>query len=142
MDNLARLTAIYLKVLQNHIATKATYSQFHEKSQEFYETLFDIIHSIWEKRVDIWLDTIDDEETIVQETYDLIEEAKGIIESMVKDKNSIWMDNLLRGLADKIEFDCGNARAFISEESDEEDASNQDDKKDKTTMRKNLIPRK
>jgi DNA-binding ferritin-like protein len=120
MDNLARLTAIYLKVLQNHIATKTTYSQFHEKSESFYDTLFDVVHSIWEKRVDLWLDTTSDEETIVQETYGLIEEAKNIVYDMIKEKNSIWMDNLLRWLADKLEFDCGNARAFIEEETDEE----------------------
>lgn len=120
MDNLARLTAIYLKVLQNHIATKATYSQFHEKSESFYDTLFDVVHSIWEKRVDLWLDTILDEETIVQETYALIEEAKNLVYDMIKEKNSVGMDNLLRWFADKLEFDCGNARAFIEEETDEE----------------------
>jgi len=51
--NLTRLNAIYNKVLQNHLATKACYSQFHEKTESTYETLFDIIHSIGEKRVDL-----------------------------------------------------------------------------------------
>jgi len=120
MDKLARLNQIFNSVLQNHIATKATYSQFHEKTQQTYETLFDVIHEIGEKRVDLWLDTIKDEDTIVQDTYDLVDEAKSIIYDMVKEKNSIGMDNILRGFADKLEFECGDLRAFIEEEKDEE----------------------
>lgn len=102
-----------------HIQTKTTNSQFHEKSQEFYELLFDVFHNISEKRVDIELDTVPDDEESIKRAYDAIEEAKTIIESMVKDDNSVGMDNLLRGLADKLEFACGNARAFTEEGSEE-----------------------
>ena len=102
-----------------HIQTKTTNSQFHEKSQEFYELLFDVFHNLSEKRVDIALDTVPDDEESIKRAYDAIEEAKTIIESMVKDDNSVGMDNLLRGMADKLEFACGNARAFIEEESEE-----------------------
>lgn len=123
--------------MQNHLATKACYSQFHEKTESTYETLFDIIHSIGEKRVDLWLDTIDEEETIVQDTYDLVDEAKTILESMVKEKNSIGMDNLLRGLCDKVESECGNLRAFIEEEKDE-----YEEEKETETETKGAIPKK
>lgn len=120
--NLSRLFELYKQVLLAHISTKALYSQFHEKSESFYGTLFDVFHTIAEKRVDNGIDVLDDEEETVQATYDAIEEAKTIIETMIKDKsNSVGMDNLLRGLADRLEFDCGNARAFIEEEKDEEE---------------------
>ena len=120
--NLQRLLEIHNEVLIKHIETKTVFSQFHEKTEAMYETLFDTFHQIAEKRQDIEVDSPADEETAPQEVYDLIEEAKTIVEAMVKEKNSVGMDNLLRGLVDKLEFQCGNARAFINEEKDEEEA--------------------
>lgn len=110
---------LYRAVLIAHIGTKTTYSQFHEKSEGWYELLFEVFHSIAEKRQDIEIDKPLDEEKVVQETYDNIEKAKKLVESMIKEKNSPGMDNLLRWLVDKLEWACGNARAFIEEEKDE-----------------------
>jgi hypothetical protein len=45
-----------------------------------------------------------------QEAYDILEEAKKEIETLVNEDNSIGMDNLLRGLYDKLESECGTAR--------------------------------
>lgn len=113
------LFSLFKQVLIAHIETKTTCPTFHDKSQEFYELLFDVFHQISEKRQDTEEDMPQMEETLIQQTYDNIEKAKLIIEWMVKEKNSIWMDNLLRWLADKLEFACGNARAFINEENEE-----------------------
>jgi hypothetical protein len=132
--NLARLFELYKIVLLNHISTKASYSQFHEKSASAYEALFDAFHSIAEKRVDCEIDILDDEEGVVQGTYDAIEEAEKIIETMTKQNNSIGMDNLLRGIADRLEGVCGDMRAFVSEEADED--------KDKTESKWALLPKK
>lgn len=114
-----RLFELYKRVLIAHILTKTNKPLFHEKSAEFYELLFEIFHSISEKRQDIMVDAPGECDVLVKETYDSLEEAKKIIEGMVGEKNSIGMDNLLRGLSDKLEFACGNARGFIEEENEE-----------------------
>lgn len=129
MDKLSRLFDIYKLVLLAHIGTKTTFSQFHDKSESFYELLFEVFHTISEKRQDTWTDKPADEEKVTQEVYDAIEEAKSIIEWMIKESNSVGMDNLLRGLADKLEFACGDARAFIEE-------------KDEYEMKGKIMPKK
>lgn len=111
---------LYRAVLIAHIGTKTTYSQFHEKSEGWYELLFEVFHSIAEKRQDIEIDKPLDEEKIVQETYDNIEKAKKLVESMIKEKNSPGMDNLLRWLVDKLEWACGDSRSFIEEKDEYE----------------------
>lgn len=116
-----RLFELYKQVLLAHIQTKTTCPLFHEKSADFYELLFDVFHEISEKRQDNEVDAPGNEEALIQSTYDAIEEAKSIVEGMVKEKNSVGMDNLLRGLVDKLEFACGNARGFIEEEKEEVD---------------------
>lgn len=108
MEN--RLFELFKIVLLAHIQTKTVCPLFHEKSQDFYELLFDCFHQISEKKQDIEEDKPGNEEELIQSTYDSIEEAKKIIEDMVKEDNTIGMDNLLRGLHDKLEFACGNAR--------------------------------
>lgn len=114
-----KLFELYKKVLIAHIESKTTYSQFHEKTQEFYELLFECFHSISEKKQDLGLDKPTDDETLTKQVYDSLEEAKSYLETMIKWKNSVWMDNLLRGLCDKLENACWNAKAFIEEEQEE-----------------------
>ena len=41
-----------------------------------------------------------------QKTYDAIEDTKEILEAMIDKKNSVGMDNLLRGLVDKLDSAC------------------------------------
>jgi hypothetical protein len=110
-----KLFELFKVVLLAHIKTKTVDSLFHEKSQAFYELLFDCFHQISEKEQDI-SPNMEDAEPLISDTYDALEEAKTIIEKMVKNDNTIGMDNLLRGLADKLEFACGNALALVKEE--------------------------
>lgn len=105
------LFEVYKRLFILHIETKTIDSQFHEKSQEFYEEMFAIVHEIAEKRQDIEADAPTDAK-YWKEAYDLIEESKQIIEKMINTKNTPWMDNLLRSIADRLETQCGNARAF------------------------------
>ena len=114
-----RLFQLYKIVLLAHIRSKTVDSVFHAKSEEFYELLFEVFHTISEKNQDMGVDPAGNEDLLIQQTYDAIEEAKTIVESMVKDKNSVGTDNLLRGFADKLEFACGNARAFIEDEKED-----------------------
>jgi DNA-binding ferritin-like protein len=114
-----RLFDLFKVILLAHIQTKVTCTLFHEKSQDFYELLFDCFHQISEKKQDIEQDKPGNEEELVKATYSALEEAKSIIAKMVEEDNSIGMDNLLRGLHDKLEFACGNARGFIEEEKED-----------------------
>lgn len=139
MDRIERLFELYKQVLLAHIQTKTVEPLFHEKSEAFYELLFDVFHTISEKRQDNETDEPGDCDILIQETYDNIEEARKIVEEMVKENNSIGMDNLLRGLSDKLEFACGNARAFIEEEKEEE-PKNESEPMDKP-INKNRIPK-
>ena len=128
------LFSLFQKVLLAHIGTKTVYSTFHLKSQGWYELLFDIFHEISEKRQDLKIDDCSDEETVIQDTFENLTKTRDILESMVKEKNSVGMDNLIRSLIDRLESAIGDASAFIEEESDE--------KEEKNPMRKNLIPKK
>lgn len=114
-----RIFEIYKQILSAHIKTKTTCPLFHEKSADFYELIFDIFHTISEKRQDIEIDMTWDEEVLKRQTYDNLEEVKSIIESMINANKNIGMDNLLRGLMDKLDFACGNARWFIEEEKED-----------------------
>ena len=116
-----KLFDLFKVVLLAHIETKVTKPLFHEKSQAFYELLFDCFHQISEKMQDTEENPPADCQTSIKSTYDSLEQAKLIIEDMIDDKPTIWMDNLLRWLCDKLEFACWNARAFIEEESEEKE---------------------
>jgi len=114
-----RKLQIYIALLLLHIKTKTVCPLFHEKSQDWYELGFDVAHGILEKNQDLEIDKpIDDKEAKTQ-AYALLQELKTIISAEVKTNKEIGKDNLLRGLYDKLDFACGNARAFLSEEKEE-----------------------
>lgn len=52
-------------------------------------------------------------EEAANEAYDLLEKAKIELEELINEDNSFGMDNLLRGLYDKLETQCGTARGFL-----------------------------
>lgn len=112
---------LYKMVLLAHIGTKTNDPLFHEKSAGFYELLFDVFHTISEKKQDIGLDESLDCEIARKTSYDALEKAKEIVGSMISKDNSIGMDNLLRGLYDKLETACGSAKSFIEEEEEDEE---------------------
>ena len=111
---------LYKNVLLAHINTKTTEPFFHQKSEEMYDLMFKVFHLVSEKRQDNEIDSSGDCDEHIQTTYDSLNKAKDILEGMVKEKNSVGMDNLLRSLLDELETACGNARAFINEEKEEE----------------------
>jgi hypothetical protein len=119
MNSYAKIFPIFESLLVNHIATKASYPLLHEHTEKAYELAFDCFHQIGEKMQDLELkDPLDDEDAVKQ-AYKDIEELKNVLYAMIKEKNSVGMDNLLRGLADKAEFICGDLRWFIAQEADE-----------------------
>lgn len=98
-----RLFELYKIVLLAHIQSKTVHSQFHEKSEGFYEVLFDVFHLLSEKRQDTGQDAPGKEDDLIDKAYSAIEEAKAILEAMAKEKNTVGTDNLIRTLLDRLE---------------------------------------
>ena len=119
IQTMNRKLQIYIELLLLHIWTKTICPLFHEKSQDWYELGFDIIHEILEKNQDLEIDEVA-EEWYEQKAYDLLEEYKTILEEEIDSNDAIGKDNLLRWLYDKVDFACGNARWFIKEEQEED----------------------
>lgn len=113
------LFSAFKNLLDIHIAVKTSYPLLHEHTEKAYELAFDCFHQISEKRQDLQLDKSMDDEEAVQNAYKDMEELKKVLYDMVKEKNSVGMDNLLRGLADKAESICGDLRWFVEQEKDE-----------------------
>lgn len=127
-----KLFSIYKRMLELHIWTKTTDLLFHQASKEFYTLLFSVFHEISEKRQDNELDVSTDCKVAGTEAYDLLEEAKDEIEKMIKEDNSFGMDNLLRGLVDKLEFACGTSRGFVQKEEIKEEELEEEEETPKT----------
>lgn len=108
-------------VFLNHIRTKTSDALFHEKSAQLYELLFEVFHAIMEKRQDLWLDEPLDCAIASQKTYDVMVGTKDILESMVSKKNSVGMDNLLRGLIDKLDSACWLSQGLLKEEMEDDE---------------------
>lgn len=106
-------------VFINHIRTKTNDALFHEKSAQLYELIFEVFHTVMEKRQDLWLDEPLDCDIASQKTYDAITDTKDILETMLEKKNSIGMDNLLRGLVDKLDSACWLVQSLLKEEEEE-----------------------
>lgn len=95
----------YTSMLLLHIDTKTTDVVFHKETENFYETLFDVAHKIWEKYVDLWwkLTTTSLQEK-KNEANKIIEWLRKKVEDY-KEKNKItlWTEDLLWALANSLE---------------------------------------
>lgn len=111
----------YIDSFLIHVATKTTDKVLHEFLADVYEFKFKVLHTIAEKRQDLGLDEAEDCDVATKEMMTLLESEKSELERMVKESNSIWMDNLLRGLLDELEWLIGTAKWFVKQEMEEEE---------------------
>lgn len=107
-----KLSELYDEMLNLHIGTKTNDTVFHTASEGFYETLFDVMHQSKEAMQDSKQAKPVDAKMARKRAYEIIEEAKSIVEGMVNSNKDMAVDNVLRGLVDKLGFDCGSARAL------------------------------
>ena len=119
---LETLLKLYVESLKIHIGTKTKCPVFHKFTEEVYDQLFEVFHDLAEKQEDIQEGqyTTEDEKEAKQRIYDIVEQVKELVDENKGDYTT-WYDNLARGLVDKLEFLCGNARAFLEEEKEDEE---------------------
>ncbi len=95
----------YLEMLTIHIDTKATDVVFHEKTDVFYNELFEVAHKIWEKYVDLgWKLTDMTLDEKKKRANELIKNLREEIENY-KGNNEVtlWTEDLLWSLANSLE---------------------------------------
>ena len=116
-----RIFQIYKRLLEIHIRTKTTgCNWFHSDTETAYSNAFDCFHNIKELYQDTEEETPLTVEEVAKETYDLQEELKEIIGSMVVENDNIAIDNELRGLYQSCTSICWTLRKHLKEVEEEE----------------------
>ena len=105
----------YIDMLTIHIDTKTTDQTFHEKTEEFYETLFEVAHAIWEKYVDLgWSleqTSLDDKK---KQANKIITNLRKEIENYKNNNEvSLWTEDLLWSLANSLESNEWTSVSFL-----------------------------
>lgn len=105
----------YIDMLQIHIDTKTSDTDFHKETEAFYETLFNVAHTIWEKYVDLWWKLSDETlEQKKQRANEIVVNMRKEIETYHKNNEvSLWTEDLLGSLANNIEDMEGSFRALL-----------------------------
>jgi len=112
------LFALYEEMLNLHIGTKTNDLVFHQASADFYDTLFSVFHDTAEAMQDGKMSQPTNPTEAKSKAYAILMKAKEILSSMVESNSDIALDNKLRGLVDKLTFDCGTARGFTDSKGD------------------------
>lgn len=114
----AKALLAYVEMLEIHLDCKTTDKNLHERTNDFYDLLFDIAHSVWERFIDNWGWLRSDHNDCSMQSeasLQLLVNLKSEIEKSIESKwLSVWEDNLLRWFVDKLEFSIGNARALVT----------------------------
>jgi hypothetical protein len=113
-----KILELAIDIFRIHMRTKTLCPVFHEKSAPAYEFGIEAWHKLTEKLEDLDVKTYpnDDLYDMKAQAYENVEEIKRKLEELVKQKNTVGQDNLIRSLIDQAEGICGNLRAFINEE--------------------------
>lgn len=117
-----RKVKIFLRLLEIHIGSKTTGTQFHKDTEKAYELAFDHLHLTEEMKQNLWVGITTTCDENWQESYDLLKELKVINEEEVKSNEDIGYDDELRGLARRMTDLCGTFKQYTKEiEEDEEE---------------------
>ena len=122
-----RLIQIYTRLLVIHIQSLTTGTQFHKDTERAYEELFDTAHPILEMQQALGQEPTTCAEETGQEAYDLIEEAKAIVEWLVKEDKDNGYDNLLRTKLESLTMLCWTFQQYTKEQDEEEEQEEVDE---------------
>lgn len=105
----------YLEMLEIHIDTKTKDVTFHEKTDLFYDKLFEVAHKVGERYVDLWWDLRTDSLSDKKKRANkIISDLRMELEKYEKDnKISLWTQDLIGWLADDLEDIEWTSRAFL-----------------------------
>ncbi len=107
----------YVEMLMIHIETKTKDHVFHKITEDFYETLFDIAHDIWEKNVDLGNNLSEnklDSNKAKERANEIISKLRKDIEEY-KNENEITLgtEDLLGSIANKLEQIEWDSKSFL-----------------------------
>ena len=111
-----QLITNFLDSFKAHVATKTTDIVLHQFLEKVYEFEFKVLHTISEREQDLWLEDSMDCEEATSEMMSVLDNTKEYLETKIKEKNTPWMDNLLRSLVDELEWLYGTAKGFTKDE--------------------------
>jgi len=114
MENCKRMWELFKEMLDLHINTKTTDTVFHKESLSFYENLFNSYHDTLEAMTDSWQMEWIDWAWARKRAYEILTEAKSIMEEMVWWNKDMAVDNVLRWLIEKIWFQCWTSKGLLS----------------------------
>lgn len=105
----------YTEMLEIHIDTKTSDLLFHRETEKFYETLFSVAHSIWERYVDLDWKLIDSslDEKKKRANQIISKLRKDIEEFQSNYDTTLGTDDLLWWLADELEDIEWTSKWFI-----------------------------
>lgn len=106
----------YIEMLEIHINTKTVDTTFHKETENFYNTLFDVAHKIWEKYVDLGSHLRNDDLLSQKEkANEVIKNLKKEIEKYKENnETTLWTEDLLWALANSLEDIEWTSRSFLA----------------------------
>ncbi len=142
MERLDKAFDIFVRALDNaHIPSITVDGPYHSDTEELYQLAFDFYHMMKEARQNLGLDEAVEVCDVAQETYDMAEEMKEIIDEEIKSNKDTGYDNILRGFAEKAIAVCGKMRRYQRKAEKEEEYEEEVEKPAKTIKmdKSNLI---
>ena len=107
--------AAHNAMLLLHIDSKTLDHDFHHVTEEFYEWLFDVAHTIGEKYVDLWsYHEMSDIKEKKSQALNILRNLRKEIEAYAENNDiTLWTEDLLWSLANKLEDMEWNSKSFI-----------------------------
>ena len=127
------LLSNFLRLLEIHIQSKTTWTQFHKDTERAYELAFDCFHLLSEMLQDLWNEPTTDEDKSGQESYDLLESLQNTINDMIDNNKNKWFDNRLRTLSERLVDMCWTFRQYTDEEEPEEEKDDKEEEPEEET---------
>jgi hypothetical protein len=89
MESCDKVLDLFKEMLELHIKTKTNDTLFHKEAKFFYETIFDAYHDVKEVMQDSKQDTPTEPKAARKRAYEILNEVKSILESMVNSNKDI-----------------------------------------------------
>jgi len=130
---LKQLQSAYLLSLQTHITLLTKCYTRHKGTEETYEGLFNIFHTLSEKNEQI-IPSKGDANGLVVKLYSEVEKSKEALKSAIKAEKDEWVKNQLVQSYDDIQLLCAKLKSLI-----DEDEGYEEKEEPKVLTKKNVL---